>query len=718
MIPRIILAGLLAIFSLQLSAQRISNLTKYEANNRNSQVYMGKSIVVSDSIMFVGAPGDDHGDNSYKNNAGAVYVYRLRNDGKWKHDKIITPEKRESYGDFGWSLAYDQNTLVVGSPSGNYCDGLVYVFEYHNGEWVEKQILKSPLSGCDDFGHDVDLSGNVMVVGMPEYGVDIAGTSRFGVGAALVFQKDKGEWVYKAKLQAEDGRESDNFGSKVACSEQFIIASAPSKVVEIKQENGGAVYAFHLENNSYVAEKLTARKSITHGYFGSDIALEGNTLLVGHMGYMKQYQRIGSAEIFHFKNGLWQPFQELHSSHHPGHNFFGGDVAIKNDHIIIGAHSQGSRGFVSLFSRSNDNRWYETDEISNKYGHNTYFGSSVSLSNNFAAVGAENDDYDIFETNYKDRSGSAFTFNYKITEKVFGRIPPQYICASEETRIPFNLFNVDPNEEVDFDIVSYGSGVVRNNPENLRIEDGSFIVVKPNLGNGTSQCTLQLSVKNQTSVDPITIDLTVYSPAQDYQYREICYGDSLEFNGVYYKESTIQCDTIYRSLGCYDLECIELLVHDPIDTSITRISSNTLMANNTTESYRWIDCETTATANGVFSFPTYTSTRDGWYAVDITEEECTVRSTCYYLSATPTTGLAKQEQQEAKLSVNREMKSMQLFLAQQHSVQLMLFNTLGKKVIDQSARDGDVFDLSNLASGIYVAKILDKNSNASISILL
>lgn len=74
--------------------------------------------------------------------------------------------------DFGWSVAVDGSTVVVGSPQqDSYEVGAAYIFVEPQGGWTDmKQTAElTPLTFPDqgDFGHLVVISGNVILGGAP-----------------------------------------------------------------------------------------------------------------------------------------------------------------------------------------------------------------------------------------------------------------------------------------------------------------------------------------------------------------------------------------------------------------------------------------------------------------------------------------------------------------------------------------------------------------------
>ena len=133
---------------------------------------------------------------------------------------------------FGQSVAISGDTVLV-APSANNGKGIVYVFEKSGEDWMNTteiaRLTASDGVDGDYFGSSVAISGNTVVVGAAE--------DDSGKGSAYVFEKPSGGWVSAtetAKLSASDGKgnddcslpECDYFGSSVAINGGTVVVGA------------------------------------------------------------------------------------------------------------------------------------------------------------------------------------------------------------------------------------------------------------------------------------------------------------------------------------------------------------------------------------------------------------------------------------------------------------------------------------------------------------
>ena len=94
---------------------------------------------------------------------------------------------------FGTSVSVSGNFAIVSSPFKTSTQGRVYIFEYVNSTWTEKQILLASDKANDDlFGISVGISGNYAIIGA--HGNDDNGSIS---GSAYIFEYDGSTWIEK-----------------------------------------------------------------------------------------------------------------------------------------------------------------------------------------------------------------------------------------------------------------------------------------------------------------------------------------------------------------------------------------------------------------------------------------------------------------------------------------------------------------------------------------
>jgi hypothetical protein len=247
----------------------VATLTPDDAT---SQDRVGAALALAANHLLVGAPGADDSDD------GTVTVY-TRSGGDWTEQATLTAPTEE--GDrFGTSLALsaDAARAVIGAPADSAALATVAVFERDGSTWSRQATLESPPSATSTYGESVAIGdgGTVVLAGDPgaddvsvhrlgadgwertarltgsvEMGsvdafggavaLDDAGTTAIvgapgsdapglGSGAAVVFEREDGDWQQVADVTDVDG-DSANYGTAVgldgSASTGFVSAPVP-----------------------------------------------------------------------------------------------------------------------------------------------------------------------------------------------------------------------------------------------------------------------------------------------------------------------------------------------------------------------------------------------------------------------------------------------------------------------------------------------------------
>ena len=140
---------------------------------------------------------------------------------------VVTEDQRLSGADrdeddaFGAAVAIDGNTMVVGANRAAAGDqsfaGAAYVFERINGQWLFGQTITSPNAVDGDFfANTVDIDGDTIVIGAANEGAQRG-------GAAYVFVRSDGQWTQQSRLVLSGGEPFDAFGASVAIDADTIV---------------------------------------------------------------------------------------------------------------------------------------------------------------------------------------------------------------------------------------------------------------------------------------------------------------------------------------------------------------------------------------------------------------------------------------------------------------------------------------------------------------
>ncbi len=360
----------------------------------------------------------------------------------------LTADDRAKVDEFGYSVAIDGNTAVVGAHLDNANDdsdtdddeGAAYVFTRNSdsGKWSQAAKLTAPVPATGDkFGTSVAIDGDIIVVGAPYNDYDDPDDEANDVsnaGAAYVFTKVSGVWSQKAKLTASDAAENDEFGISVAVHGETVVVgahleNANDDDVDPNDDvaDSGAAYVFTKPGSGGWADntetaKLTASDGAANDELGISVSVDGDTVVVGaHLHDVGANANAGAAYVFTKPaSGGWTDNTEGAKFTAPdgaANDEFGVSVAIDVDAVLVGAHlhdvgANANAGAAYVFTRdSNSGKWGQPLKLTASNGHaDDGFGNSVAVDGNTAVVGAYLDDRD----NAARDTGSTYVFARKL----------------------------------------------------------------------------------------------------------------------------------------------------------------------------------------------------------------------------------------------------------------------------------------------------------------
>ncbi len=288
-----------------------------------------------------------------------------------------------SEGDwFGYSVSISGDYAIVGADGGEnngLSTGAAYVFLRNSDTtWVEEQKLLASDGVVDDgFGVSSSISGDYVIVSAP--------WKNNSSGTAYIFKKDGNIWVEEQKLLASDGNAGDEFGLAVSISEAYVIVGARGQ-----DNKKGAAYIFKRDGNTWTEEqKLVASDGWEYDEFGYSVSISGDYTIVG--ARFKEYGQ-GAAYIFSRENTTWTEEQKLLASDGASNDRFGWSVSITSNYAIIGATGDdNNKGSAYIFKRDGTT-WVDEQKLLASDGNAEDWFGVVSISEDYAIIGAQGDD--------------------------------------------------------------------------------------------------------------------------------------------------------------------------------------------------------------------------------------------------------------------------------------------------------------------------------------
>ncbi len=314
-----------------------------------------------------------------------------------------------SFDEYGVSVSISGNAAVVGAPQDDDAGGATgaaYVYRFDGASWNQQaKLTASDLDSGDQFGLNVGISGDVIVVGSPRDD-DLGGSS----GSAYIFRFDGASWNQEAKLNALDAAANDQFGTSVAIDGASIVIGAIMD--DDTFSSSGSAYVFTFDGAAWSQQaKLVASDPADIAQFGKSVAIDGDTVVVGawqddDVGFFT-----GSAYVYTRAGALWMQEQKLVADDPAEFRWFGKSVAISADAILVGTYGDrgndlSESGGVYFFRKVGPTWVLQGNPNASDPAANDQFGWTVAISGDVALVGSHQDD-DVGEN-----SGSVYVFRF------------------------------------------------------------------------------------------------------------------------------------------------------------------------------------------------------------------------------------------------------------------------------------------------------------------
>lgn len=490
-------------YTITIVKSLINHKAYLKPSNNSEWDQFGYSVAMDGDTLVVGAVGEESttkeivygSDLSTTNDngreTGAVYIFKRAGE-MWIQEAYLKAPNGTSYmpfpytvGDyFGTNVAISGNTVVVGVPYEdsstsdiiNGADltatndnlhnaGSVYVFSRSGSTWSHQAYLKPPNpSQSDSFGSAIAIDGDTIVVGVPGedsgtndiiHNSDLSTTNDAApnTGAACVYTRKGTTWSLQAYLKAPNAGNYDAFGDSVSISGDSIAVGArreQSTTTTIihgddfsstnnSGDRNGAVYLFTRSGSTWSHQAyLKAPNNTNEDYFGSSVALSGDSLAVGAYGESSTTKEIinnrdlsstndsgndnGAVYIFVRHNGIWSFQSYLKAPNTSNDDLFGSSLALSGAKLMVGAFHEDSTTKSVLYGddlsatnngQPNCGAVYLFTRIGTTWSHQAYlkapnrstddfFGESITFSGSTIAIGAKYEDGSTSSVIYDD----------------------------------------------------------------------------------------------------------------------------------------------------------------------------------------------------------------------------------------------------------------------------------------------------------------------------
>ncbi len=192
-----------------------------------------------------------------------------------------------------------------------------------------------------------------------------------------------------AKVTTVDAQAWDEFGGAVAIDGNVAVITAKREETEQGGWSSGTVRVYRFDGTQWIEEATLVSSDIeSEDWFGRSVAVDGDTILVGaNAANGFEASDSGAAYVFRFNGSEWVEEAKLTASDYAGLDYFGSSVSIVDDVAAVGAprcsiwYGCNPNGTSSAYVyRFDGSKWIEEAILTaSDETEGTHFGSAVAV---------------------------------------------------------------------------------------------------------------------------------------------------------------------------------------------------------------------------------------------------------------------------------------------------------------------------------------------------
>jgi hypothetical protein len=302
---------------------------------------------------------------------GAAYVFSLAPGNTiWHQEARLVASDSTDGSEFGYSVAIDQGTVVVGAPLhvADFFVGAAYVFvrDDVSGAWTQQG---DPLAdGDSDYGFAVAVSGDSLAVSEP------------AVSKVFAYTRTGDVWSSPVTLTSPDVAADADFGVSLSMHEDTLLVGAPLDGKSALQQGSAALFTRSVTGWDLQQTLRPEIDTSAQQFFGYSVAFSNDAIVVGAPA---QHAGVGAAHMFTYDAaaGKWSEQSVFGGPTGAVTPLFGESVAISGDRLIVAAPGKDTADIFELRSGA----WVLESSLSGDAA--TFFGQSVGAAGDKFIVG-------------------------------------------------------------------------------------------------------------------------------------------------------------------------------------------------------------------------------------------------------------------------------------------------------------------------------------------
>ena len=317
-------------------------------------------------------------------NLAIILLGFIANIDKYKTDSTSDQISNYIYS-IKWNKTVQDQTLQVGGTDTRVdvvlLNGYAIIAHWGNGNEGTAEIYERASDGTWNFTQkliDVRAESRAwfgVTVGM-SHGYAIVG-ARFEDAAYIYKRASNGTWNLAQKL--EGNQTGSGFGWAVGISNEYAIISAALEDIGNNTDAGAAyIYKRASDETWNLAQKLKGARAQFSDLFGFAAKISNEYAIIGARSARDAYAYIYERS----SNGTWNLAQRLQGTQ--DNSWFGSSVGISNGYAIVGDPAQDDfDGSVYIYERASDGTWNLAQRLLCNRCERNQFGWAVGISNRY-----------------------------------------------------------------------------------------------------------------------------------------------------------------------------------------------------------------------------------------------------------------------------------------------------------------------------------------------
>ena len=303
----------------------------------------------------------------------------------------------------------------------------------------------------------------------------------------------------------------------------------------------------------------------------------------------------------------------------------------------------------------------------------------------------------------KSMGGTGFDRGQSIIIDSLGNV---YVTGTDQDTADFisgkGVFNLISNGGIDVFIERLSPCVPSTGIDSITACD-SLIWIDGNTYTSDNNSAMDTLTNVDGCDSVVTLNLTITNSNTGTDVITACDSYTWIDGNTYTTSNNTATDTLTNVNGCDSIVTLDLTINT-VDISVTT-NDPTIMANAIGASYQWLDCDSNyAMINGETA-QSFTASKNGSYAVEVTENGCTDTSACITIS---TLGIEENTLFDGvSIFPNPYKQQVNIDLGRLKEVNVKIFNVDGQLIyqLENITSSNNQFEF-NAPSGVYFVEVI------------